>query len=357
MDTAVKLSEQKRFLSVLAGEETDFVPFWFMRQAGRYLPEYRELRARKGGFMAMAMDPESATEITLQPVRRFGMDAAIIFSDILTVPYALGQSLDFVQGEGPKLDPIRDGSGVARLNFSQFEGKLSPVYEALGGVRSALVAEGYGETATIGFAGAPWTVATYMVEGGSSRDFIETKRMAYAHYEDFQNLIDLLVDATAAYLINQIKAGAEAVQIFDSWSGVLDIDAFRQWCIAPTKRIVDLVRSSYPHIPIIGFPKGAGQNYMAYIQEAGVSAVGIDTQVSTKWAAQTLQTLVPVQGNLDPICLLAGGDAMKLAVERIMGDLSGGNFIFNLGHGIHKETPVEHVEELVSLVREYGSRS
>lgn len=344
---------RKLFLDVLRGHKSERPPFWFMRQAGRYLPEYRELRAEKGGFMAMAMDPVSACEITMQPVRRFGMDAAIIFSDILVIPYALGQKLDFVQGEGPKLDPVRDGPGLKSLGYAQFKDKLAPVYEALSNVRTALDQEGFGNTALIGFAGSPWTVATYMIEGGGSRDFIEIKKMMYGDQQNFASLIDLLVEATAAYLIEQGNAGAETLQLFDSWSGVLDSDGFKNWVIRPTKEIVKLVKDAHPHIPIIGFPRGAGQGYLSYVQETGVDAVGLDTQVDTAWAARSLQTLVPVQGNLDPICLLTGGDALTMSAERIIGDLSGGSFVFNLGHGIHKETPPEHVEQLVEFIRSH----
>ena len=351
--TGKNSASQKVFLDVLEKQKVQRIPFWFMRQAGRYLPEYRELRARKNGFLDMAMDPKAATEITLQPIRRFAMDAAIIFSDILVIPHALGQKLEFVEGEGPKLEPLKTGADIAKLNYRDFKTKLSPVYEALGNVRSALQAEGFLHTATIGFAGAPWTVACYMIEGGSSKDFHAVKKMAYGDPDNFSALINLLVESTATYLMNQIAAGAEAVQIFDSWAGVLDADQYRKWVIRPTKQIVDLVRDTYPHTPIIGFPKGSGVNYLNYVQETGVSAVGLDSQVPGKWAERTLQTLVPVQGNLDPVCLLTGGDAMLMTVERIMTELSGGPFIFNLGHGIHKDTPVEHVEMLVNYVRNF----
>lgn len=340
------MKTDKIFLDVLNGAVAERPPFWFMRQAGRYLPEYRELRAEKGGFLAMAFDPKAACEITMQPLRRFDMDAAIIFSDILTVPMALGQHLEFVQGEGPKLGPL----DIGRLNYQDFA-KLDPVYEAIGNVKTALQAEGFNHTALIGFAGAPWTVATYMVEGGSSRDFMKTKLMAYQNPQDFGNLINLLVEATATYLINQINAGAEAVQIFDSWAGALDSDGFKRWCIQPTRQIVELVKAAHPHIPIIGFPKGAGYRYLAYAQGTGITAMGLDQHVPTDWAARALQTLLPVQGNLDPFALMAGGDAMLLAAERVMGDLSSGPFVFNLGHGVNKDTPVEHVEQLVKFIK------
>jgi len=342
-----KASQRKNFLDALNGHKTDTLPFWFMRQAGRYLPEYRELRAQKSGFLDLVFDPVTATEITLQPIRRFNMDAAILFSDILVIPYALGQDVKFLEGEGPKLGAF----DPKKLGFSQLEARLSPIYETLRGTRSALEREGFSHVSTIGFAGAPWTVATYMIEGGSSKDFSQVKKMAYGDPQNFSSLIDMLVEATAHYLIKLIEAGAEVVQLFDSWAGALDSDEFRKWVIGPTKKIADLVRESYPAIPIIGFPKGAGYNYMAYAQGTGVTALGLDSQVPTSWAARVLQPLMPVQGNLDPIALLAGGDALKLAAERVIGDLSGGPFVFNLGHGIHKDTPVEHVEQLIRLIR------
>lgn len=346
MFTAENLKTGKVFLDALNGGKLERPPFWFMRQAGRYLPEYRELRAEKGGFLAMAMDPVSACEITMQPLRRFGMDAAIIFSDILTVPMALGQDLEFVQGEGPKLGELNVGA----LNYTEFS-KLDPVYEALGVTKTAMQVEGFESSALIGFAGAPWTVATYMVEGGSSRDFMKTKLMAYQDPEGFAALINMLVEATATYLINQINAGAEVVQIFDSWAGALDSDGFKRWCVQPTRQIVEMVRAVHPHVPIIGFPKGAGYNYISYARDTGVTALGLDQHVPTDWAARALQSLMPVQGNLDPFVLMAGGDALTMAVEKVKGDLSGGAYVFNLGHGIHKDTPVEHVEALVKMIR------
>jgi len=341
-----KMKIEKPFLKVLDGCKADRPPFWFMRQAGRYLPEYRELRAQKGGFLEMAFDPKAACEITMQPLRRFDMDAAILFSDILTIPMALGQHLEFVAGEGPKLGEL----DIEKLNYSDFS-SLDPVYETLGNIKTALQVEGFNSTALIGFAGAPWTVATYMVEGGSSKDFMKTKLMAYQDPQSFSALIDMLVEATARYLIDQIKAGAEVVQIFDSWAGALDVEGFERWSVQPTCRIVELVRAAYPQVPIIGFPKGAGYNYISYAKETGVSALGLDQHVPTQWAAQELQTHLPVQGNLDPFALMAGGKAMLSAAERICEDLSSGAFIFNLGHGIHKDTPVEHVEQLVKFIK------
>ncbi|MCB1651681.1 MAG: uroporphyrinogen decarboxylase [Alphaproteobacteria bacterium] len=338
---------QQKFLETLAGHKTEKIPFWFMRQAGRYLPEYRTLRAQKGGFLEMAMDPSAACEITMQPIRRFGMDAAIIFSDILVIPMALGQDLRFETGEGPKLGAL----DINALSYSSFS-RLDPVYEALEKTRTALKTEGFEQTALIGFAGAPWTVATYMVEGGSSKDFHKTRLMAYQDPQAFADLIDILIESTAAYLINQIKAGAQALQIFDSWAGALDAQSFNRWVIQPTCKIVELIRAEYPHVPIIGFPKGAGYNALKYAQNTGITALGLDAQIPTDWAARALQPLMPVQGNLDPFILLAGGDALVMATERIINDLKDTPFIFNLGHGIHKDTPVEHVEQLVKIIRE-----
>ena len=336
----------KAFLKVLAGEKAEHVPFWFMRQAGRYLPEYRDLRAEKGGFLAMAFDPKAACEITMQPIRRFGMDAAIIFSDILTIPMALGQHLEFVAGEGPKLGPLD-------LDALAYDPEvLEPVYEALSNTKTALGVEGFDGTALIGFAGAPWTVATYMVEGGSSNDFMNTKLLAYREPEKFQKLMDMLVDSTADYLIKQVTAGAEALQIFDSWAGALDPQGFQKWCMDPIAEIVRRIHVKHPDVPIIGFPKGAGYNYIRFAKETGISAMGIDQHVPSDWARDALQPLITVQGNLDPFALMAGGDALELAARRILNDLSGYPFVFNLGHGINKDTPIEHVEQLIKILRE-----
>lgn len=342
---------QKLFLDALNKHKTPRPPFWFMRQAGRYLPEYMELRAKAGSFLNMAYNPDMASEITLQPVRRFGMDAAIIFSDILVIPHALGQHLEFVHGEGPKLNPLRSSAEFAKLGYKNFDTHLAPVYEALRLTKKGLQDEGHSHTALIGFAGAPWTVACYMVEGGGSKEYLNVKSLAYRDPQAFSELIDILVESTAQYLINQINAGAECVQIFDSWAGALDSQQFHQWVIKPTRRIVDLIRNTHPYTPIIGFPRCAGNNYLAYATDTGVSAIGLDHQVDTKWAARALQPLMPVQGNLDPICLLAGGDALMMAAEKIIADLSNGPFIFNLGHGINKETPIAHVEQLVKLIK------
>lgn len=343
---------KKTFLEALRKQPCDSIPFWFMRQAGRYLPEYRALREKSGGFLDMVYNPDTAAEITLQPIRRFGMDAAIIFSDILVIPQALGQNVAFTAGEGPKLDPLRNAADFSKLNFNRFEQTLSPVYEAIGKTREKLAQESYDNTALIGFSGAPWTLACYMIDGGSSKDFIHAKTLAYRDPQGFSVLMEILVESTAQYLIRQIESGAESVQIFDSWAGILDSHQFHSWVIHPTRDIVRLVKSACPHIPVIGFPRAAGQNYLTYAQETGVDALGLDPGINPQWAARALQPLLPVQGNLDPLCLLAGGDALKLAAEKIIRDLSGGPFIFNLGHGIHKDTPVAHVEMLVNIIKE-----
>ena len=346
-------NQKKNFLEVLESRKSNNIPFWFMRQAGRYLPEYMDLRAKAGSFLDMAYNPTLAAEVTLQPIRRFGMDAAIIFSDILVIPHALGQHLKFVQGEGPKLNPVRSANDIEKLNYDNFDKVLNPVYEALDKVKTGLQVEGYNNTALIGFCGAPWTVACYMVEGGGSKDFMQVKKLAFSKPEAFGKLIDLLVDSSSKYLINQVNAGAETLQIFDSWAGALDAQSFDKWVIEPTKRIIENVKKVHPDIPIIGFPRMSGNNYISYIQKTGVTAVSLDQSINTGWAADNLQNLVPVQGNLDPICLLTGGDALKIAAEKIISDLSAGNFIFNLGHGIHKDTPPEHVAQLSRLIQDY----
>ncbi len=343
----------KPLLSALHGEAIARTPFWLMRQAGRYLPEYKELRAKAGSFLDLAYNPDFAIEVTMQPLRRYGMDAAILFSDILVVPHALGQNLEFVTGEGPKLNPIRDLDSLSKLKFN--DEVLEPVYEAVAGIRQQMKAENFHETALIGFAGAPWTVATYMVEGGSSRDFSNTKKWAYSDPDGFAKLIDLITNTTIHYLGRQIEAGAEVLQIFDSWAGALDEDQFKRWVIEPTVKIVRELNEKYPDIPIIGFPKGAGVLYQNYANETGVAALGLDSGVPMDFA-KTLQKALPVQGNLDPVCLLTGGDALKQSAEKIINALSDGPFIFNLGHGIIKETPPEHVEQLAEIIRDYGQQ-
>lgn len=337
----------KPFLDALNGKAHKYPPVWLMRQAGRYLPEYREVRAEAGSFLNLCYNPEKATEVTLQPIRRYGFDAAILFSDILVVPDALGQKVEFVEGEGPKLEPVRNAAEAAKLSENWMHQRLEPVYEAVGRIRGALPHD----VALIGFAGAPWTVATYMVEGGSSKDFAHTKKFAYSDPDGFQDMINLVADSTADYLATQVESGAETVQIFDSWAGVLPDDQFRRWIIEPTKRLVARFRAQHPDIPVIGFPRGAGLMYPEYIETTGVTAVGLDTTMPLEWARDNLQTRCPVQGNLDPQILLTGGATLDAAVDRIVETLGQGAFVFNLGHGIVKETPPENVERLMNRLR------
>ncbi|MGO8917081.1 MAG: uroporphyrinogen decarboxylase [Stellaceae bacterium] len=337
----------KPLLRALAGETLALPPVWLMRQAGRYLPEYRALRQRVPGFLDLCFTPDLACEATMQPVRRFGMDAAILFSDILVVAHGLGQAVSFREGEGPVLAPIRSADAARLLSLDDFPRRVAPVYDTVARVATLLPAE----TALIGFAGAPWTVASYMVEGGTSRDFAAVKGWAFADPEGFGGLIDRLVEATIVYLSGQVAAGAEVVQLFDSWAGVLPEAAFRRWVIAPTRRIVAALKETHPLLPVIGFPRGAGLMYRAYFSESGVDAVGLDSTVPLAIARKTLQSMGPVQGNLDPLLLVAGGAALTEGVTAIRRQLGEGPFVFNLGHGIVPETPVEHVGELVAALR------
>ncbi len=342
-------SGETRFAAALAGKQTDRPPFWFMRQAGRYLPEYREIRAGVPDFLTLCYTPELAARVTLQPIERFGMDAAILFSDILVVPHGLGAGVRFVEGEGPRLDPVRDAKDLSRLRPEAVAAVVAPVMETVRLVRRQLDPT----VALIGFAGAPWTVATYMVEGGSSRDFAATKAWAYGDPESFAKLIDMLVEATISYLDRQISAGADAVQLFDTWAGALSPDQFARWVIAPARRIVEGIRARHPSVPVIGFPRGAGSLYRRYAEKTGVNGVGIDTAVDPAWAAQTLQPVKTVQGNLDPMALVAGGAAMRADAERILSALGRGPFVFNLGHGIVPQTPPAHVAELSVLIKNW----
>ncbi len=343
--------QAKPLLSVLSGKKTTRPPFWLMRQAGRYLPEYRELRGTAKNFLDFCYRPELAVEATLQPIKRYGMDAAIVFSDILVVPDALGVGVTFETGRGPIVEPVRGPDQIPKFDGERTEAHLAPVYETLSQVRAALD----DQTALIGFAGAPWTIATYMVEGGSSRDFAATKRWAYADPDQFGALIDVLVHSISHHLICQARAGAEVVQIFDSWAGVLPAPMFQRWCVEPVAAIVRAVKAAHLDLPIIGFPRGAGAAYQGYAAATGVDAVGLDTTVPTQWAASHIQTDTVVQGNLDPIMLVAGGDAMNREIDRIVADLSGGGHIFNLGHGVVPETPPAHVEALTQRLRDVAT--
>jgi len=317
-----------------------------MRQAGRYLPEYRQLRSRVGSFLDLCFNPELAAEVTLQPVERFDLDAAILFSDILVIPLALGRKVAFVEGEGPKLDPI-DADGIERLEREHVLERLSPILDTVASVKARLSRE----KTLIGFCGAPWTVATYMVAGEGTTDQLPARLMAAREPDTFQWLIDRLTAASAAYLTAQIRAGADCVQIFDTWSGVLGPAEFDRWCIEPTRAIVELVRHAEPNARIIGFPKGAGLNLKRYVEMTGVDGLGLDWTVPVSFARDALQPAVAVQGNLDPATLLAGGETLAGAVDRIMEALAPGRFVFNLGHGILPQTPITHVEDMLARVR------
>ncbi len=347
-DAAPHPATDKRFLRALGGEAVWPPPVWLMRQAGRYLPEYRETRARAGDFLELCLTPELAVEVTLQPIRRYGFDAAILFSDILVVPYGLGQKTWFEEGIGPRLEPLGSPSAVARLEPAALRERLAPVFETVRRLRRELPAE----TALIGFAGAPWTVASYMIEGGSSRDFQEGRRWAYGDPEGFQRLIDCLVEATADYLLAQAEAGAEALQIFDSWAGIWPDDAFRRWCLEPAARIVSRIKAVHPELPVILFPRGAGPLYREVAERSGADALSLDTTVPLDWARAELQSRLCVQGNLDPVALIVGGEALDRQARRILEAFKGGPFVFNLGHGIDKTTPPAHVERLMTLLRE-----
>jgi len=342
----VPFSSVSPLLKVLAGQTASPPPIWLMRQAGRYLPEYRQVRSKVSSFLDLCRTPDLAAEVTLQPLRRFAFDAAIVFSDILIVPYALGQKVEFVDGEGPKLEPVRDAKSVAALEGSSAVKALAPVYETI----ERVIAELPKSVALIGFCGAPWTVATYMVEGGGSKDQAEARLLAYRQPDTFQRLVDLLVDVSANHLVSQAKAGASVLQIFDSWAGRLPEDEFERWCINPTKKLVGQVKAAIPTVPIIGFPRGAGLLAERYARETGIDAIGCDTSMPVGWM-QRLQVHLPVQGNLDPLLLVGGGEALDVRVGTILETLGQQPFIFNLGHGILPETPIEHVERLVSLVK------
>lgn len=335
----------KPLLTVLGGERLDPPPLWLMRQAGRYLPEYRQLREETGSFLELVYDSAAAAEVTVQPLERFDLDAAILFSDILIVPFAIGQNLIFVAGEGPRLTPPLASADLDRL--AAFPARLDPIYKTVGKVKARLSPD----VALIGFAGAPWTVATYMIAGEGSRDQSESRRLAYADPERFEAIIDRIEQVTLDYLCGQVDAGAEAVQLFDSWAGSLSPKQFEQWVIAPTARLVGKLKDRHPDVPVIGFPKGAGGKLRAYATETGVDAIGVDETVDPVWADGELPDGLPVQGNLDPLALVAGGDQMRDAVRQILDAFSGRPHIFNLGHGILPDTPVEHVGQLVALVK------
>lgn len=338
-------SNAKPLLAVIRGERQDVPPVWLMRQAGRYLPEYRALRAEKGGFLELVYDSAAAAEVTVQPLRRFGFDGAILFSDILIVPFAMGQDLWFETGEGPRLAPTLDRTDLSALrpDFTRFDA----VYDTVRLVKAQLPSN----VTFLGFAGSPWTIATYMVAGQGSKDQGAARRLAYGDPARFQAIIDAIADATVEYLVGQIDAGVEAVQLFDSWAGSLAPLEFERWVIRPNARIVAQLRERRPGVPIIGFPKGAGAKLAAYAEGTGVDALGLDETVDPHWANSVLPEGLPVQGNLDPLALIAGGRAVEEAVANIMAAFAGRPHIFNLGHGILPDTPIDHVEALLRLVR------
>jgi uroporphyrinogen decarboxylase len=337
----------KPLLRALRSEAQARPPIWLMRQAGRYLPEYRALRANANNFIAFCLNPELATEVTLQPVRRFGMDAAILFADILLVPHALGQNVAFVENEGPRLEPIRDAAALAKLSDARLTETLAPVMETIKRVRAALP----GDVALIGFAGAPWTVATYMIEGQGGTDYEHSRAMAWNEPKLFAALMDRLVIATTSYLLAQIEAGAEVLQLFDSWAGAVPAPLFESAIIEPTTRIVKALRAKHPRIPVIGFPRAAGSHLADYAARTGVDAVGVDHFTDLLGASKVMPKGVAVQGNLDPILLLNGGAAMDREVRAILTAMKGRPFVFNLGHGVMQPTPPEHVARLVALVK------
>ena len=332
---------------VLDGKRRAVPPVWMMRQAGRYLPEYRALREKAGSFLDLCFNPEWAAEVTLQPIRRFGFDAAILFSDILVIPHALGRALTFAEGEGPRLPPLADASAIAQLPAKADGSKLAPVYETVRRVKAQLP-QG---TTLIGFCGAPWTVATYMIAGRGTPDQAPARTFAYREPDAFGALIDILIDNSVDYLAAQIEAGADAVQIFDTWSGVLPPDQFDRWCLAPTQAIVTKLRARHPGTRVIGFPRGAGMMTLPYAENTGINAIGLDWTVDLGFAREVLQPRLAVQGNLDPLALRAGGDALDRSVDTIVSALSGGPFVFNLGHGILPDTPIAHVERMLKRIR------
>jgi uroporphyrinogen decarboxylase len=335
----------KILLDTLKGKKYDIPPLWLMRQAGRYLPEYRELRADKGGFLDLVYDPESAAEVTVQPIRRFGFDGSILFSDILVIPHALGQDLWFEEGEGPRLAPTLIDHSFSILNAAPE--RLEPIYKTIGHVRQALPPE----TTFLGFAGSPWTIGTYMIAGRGSKDQSGARRLAYRDPGAFSEIIDATIALTVDYLDHQIRAGVDAVQLFDSWAGSLSPAQFERWVMAPTAEIVRQLKDRHPQTPIIGFPKGAGGKIASYACETGVDAIGIDETVDPVWANGVLPKTMPVQGNLDPLALITGGAVLDDAIDTILNAFADRPHIFNLGHGILPDTPISHVEHLIKRVR------
>ena len=341
------MASAKPLIAALKGEAIVPAPVWLMRQAGRYLPEYRAVRARAGGFLDLCHSPELAAEVTLQPVRRFGLDAAILFADILLIPDALGQELSFAEGEGPRLAPPLAAEDLDRLTFRRFEERLSPVYETVRRAKAGLD----DRTALIGFAGAPWTVATYMAEGSGSPDQKAARLWAYRDERSFGRLIDLLVEATVAYLAGQVEAGVDALQLFDTWAGSLSPAGFARWSQAPIERIAAALKARFPNVPIIAFPRGAGANAASLARSRHIDAIGLDTSTPRAWAREALAPHAVLQGNIDPLLLVAGGAPLETDIADLLSAFAGLPHIVNLGHGIVPETPPEHVAELVAAVR------
>src|ERR1700744_4484314 len=339
----------KPFLEVLSGQRQAVTPIWMMRQAGRYLPESLELRAKACSVLDRCFTSEYAAEVTLKPIRRFSFDAAIIFSDIHVIPHALGRSVRFEAGEGPRLDPLNTPEKIATLASRADFTKLEPVFEALRRVRRDLD----DKTALIGFCGAPWTVATYMVAGQGTPDQAPARMLAYSHPEAFEKIIEVLVESSIHYLLGQLKAGADALQIFDTWAGVLPPREFARWSIEPTRRIVEGVRARMPNARIIGFPRGAGALLPGYVEATGVDGVSIDWAAEPSLIRERVQNRVAVQGNLDPLALIAGGAALDRAIDDVLENYASGRLIFNLGHGILPETPIAHVEQMIKRVRTF----
>jgi uroporphyrinogen decarboxylase len=339
----------KPLLRTLSGEHSAIPPIWLMRQAGRYLPEYRAIREKTNNFLDLCFNPKLAAEVTLQPIRRFGFDAAIMFSDILVVPHALGQHVTFEAGEGPRLDALNDPAALKRLRTEIDHGKLAPIYEMIERVKPELPPS----ISLLGFCGAPWTVATYMIAGCGTADQLPARLFAYRHPEAFTKLVDILIEASASYLIRQFAAGVDAVQIFDTWAGGLPADEFRKWCIEPTARIVASVREQFPAARIIGFPRGAGTELPRYLEAVPIDAVGLDWMIELSFARDQIQPLRTIQGNLDPLVLLAGGAALDRGVDATLEAFRHHPFIFNLGHGILPDTPITHVERLIARVRNH----
>jgi len=340
------VSDNRTVVQVLDGSRIWPPPIWIMRQAGRYLPEYRQIRSTVSSFLELCYTPDLAVEVSLQPIRRYGFDAAILFSDILVIPDALGQQVEFESGQGPRLEPI-DLAQLPDYDKDQVINHLSPVMETVSRLRTELP----DETTLLGFCGAPWTVATYMIAGRGTPDQAPARLASLRDPSGFAQLIDLITDASIDYLIAQLKAGADAVQVFDTWAGVLSPGDFRRWSIAPMKKIVAGVRAEIPEARFIGFPKGANLNLADYVAETEVNGIGLDWSVPHDWARQTLQPTTAVQGNLDPMRLIAGGKALDAAIDTTLEGLGEGRLIFNLGHGITPETPVDHVAQLVQRVR------